>query len=185
MRCRQASFYENNIHQLCTVAAPSKEAHADHKSERIKKASAYSPTSYAPKLKFTYNKTEPITLQYRSDINLYQKHITLDDQRNKLKIDAQNDSWLTKELDKSLSRCNLQGNDLTILKLDDKGGFFLATEGYIETCYNFTWGMLITLFTNCQLSDKTTIEYSIEGTDMDHSTALDLAKLSQITFKLA
>ena len=90
---------------------------------------------------------------------------------------------LTKVLNESLSKSNLQGNDLTILKLDDEGGFFLATEGYIETCYNFTWGMLITLFTNCQLLSNSTIEYSVESTAIDHSIASDLTKLSQKKIK--
>ena len=37
LKCKRASFYEYNIHQLCTVAAPSQEAHQEHVNAHFKK----------------------------------------------------------------------------------------------------------------------------------------------------
>ena len=189
--CKQASLFKHHLHFLCSQAGPSatvcKEHEAAHKALTKSKTSLGNTTTYNPQMTFTYPYTSQETLSNRTSVNNNQGLIIADFENNSFEINEPKLQGLVDEtkdsiintLSKNLEKSDIRGSDVTVLKLNEKDDFFLATKGEIETCHKLTWGMLVALVTSCQLPEKSITEYKIEDSEDDYTTSSERAKLIQ------
>ena len=156
--CKQASYFQDNLHQLCTIEPPN--------------------AAYKPELSFIYPYSSRSTVLSRTLINEYQEFLALDIAHftfqisfEQKKVKNQHHKQVIQDrITKNFTSCKIGSNDVTVLKFTDTDDFFIATEGNIEKCHSLTWGGLIILMANSQLPKKEITEYNVEGIKIDQTT---------------